>query len=163
MEPSQKRQKPILIAVLIFLFLATATSAGYLIYKYKSELNNQSKIKKTNTTKMSSIPLPYLNTFELPNAKVGTKYRGEVFATLTNTNENLVVSIEGLPDGLTLGQCTQEFNSKFIPIPNTQTKCTIEGIPSKEGVYHITISTSNKNNNSYNTVEQTIDLAITAP
>jgi hypothetical protein len=161
MEPSQNKQKPILIAVLISLFLVSTISAGYLIYKYKSELNNQSKIGKINTTKMN--PLPYINTFELPNAKVGTGYYGEVFATLMGANEDLPITITDLPDGLTLGKCSQEFDSKLIPTPNTLTKCLIEGIPAKDGLYQTKVSATNKNNSGYHTVEQTIDLVVTTP
>ncbi len=47
--------------------------------------------------------------------------------------------------------------------PNTQTKCVIEGIPAKDGLYPIKISATNKNNNGYNTVEQTINLVVTTP
>ena len=158
MEPDQSKRRPILIAVLIFLFLVSAIIAGYLIYKYKSELKDQSKIESVDTIK--TTPVAYINTFELPPAKAGDEYYSEVFATLTGSNEDLTIGVTGLPDGLTLGKCHQEFDSILIPAPNTQTKCIIEGIPTKAGLYQLKISTTTKNNDGYNTVENTVDLTV---
>lgn len=166
MEPNQSRRRLTPIAVLIFLLLATAASAAYLIYKYKSELNNQSKIEKVNTIKTSPFPqqsIPQLNTGSLLPAKVGEKYQGEVLASLSNANEDLTIDIEGLPNELTLEKCSQEFNTKLIPAPNTQTKCVIEGIPNKIGVYHLKITATYKYDNGYNTVEDIVDLTVAVP
>lgn len=150
-----------MITLLVSLLLAFVVLNVFLVSKYKTQLSRQTETKKAEETKKP--PFPQINTFELPDAKAGTGYYSEVFATLSGANEDLTINVTGLPDGLNIGKCRQEFDSKLIPAPNTQTKCTIEGIPSKEGTYHITISTSNKNNYSYNTVEQTIDLSVIAP
>lgn len=166
MDSDQNKRRPVLIAVLISLLLMSAISAGYIIYKYKSELNNQSKIEKVNTIKTSPFPhqnMPQLNTGSLPSAKVGEKYQGEVLASLSNANEDLTIDIEGLPNELTLEKCSQEFNTKLIPTPNTQTKCIIEGIPIKVGLYHLKITATYKYDNGYNTVEDIVDLTVTVP
>jgi hypothetical protein len=65
-----------------------------------------------------------------------------------------------MPNGFTLGKCSQEFNTKLIPTPNTLTKCLIEGIPIKAGLYHLKMSVTNKDNDAYRTVENTVDLIV---
>lgn len=166
MEPDQSRRRLTPIAILIFLLLVSTASAAYLTYKYKSELNNQSKTEKVNTIKTSPFPhqnMPRLNTGSLPSAIVGEKYQGEVLASLSSANEDLTIDIEGLPNELTLEKCSQEFNTKLIPTPNTQTKCIIKGIPIKTGFYPLKITATYKYDNGYNTVENTVDLTVTVP
>jgi hypothetical protein len=156
-----------LLTLLVFLLLAFVTLNLFLILKYKTQLSQQTEIKKQEEAKTAEVtkkaPFPQINTFELPPAKAGAGYYSEVFATLTNANEDLQITVTGLPDGLTLGKCSQEFDFKLIPTPNTLTKCVIEGTPAKDGLYQIKVSATNKNNSGYHTVEQTIDLAVTTP
>lgn len=151
-------------ALLIFLLLSFVALNVFLFLKYRTELSEQNKTKTVNEIKQvekEEVALvPYINTFELPPAKVGVKYQSEVFATISSVNENLSISIIGLPDGLALGQCGQEINTTFIPAPNTQTKCVIEGTPTKAGLYRLKLTAANKNNDSRNTVA--VDLIVTA-
>jgi hypothetical protein len=153
-----------LLGCVIFLLYLIYKSESY---KSKSKFNNQSQAKKASTIKISPsripqlTPFPQINTGSLPSAKVGEKYQSEVFASLPNTNEDLTIKVDGLPEGLILGKCSHVSNIKLIPTPNTQTKCLIEGIPAKDGLYHIKVSTTYKNSNGYNTVEETIDLVVT--
>jgi hypothetical protein len=121
-----------------------------------SEIFGKKTIEAKKAEETKKVPFPQINTSELPHAKVGVKYQSVVLATLTNANEDLQISVAGLPEGLSLGECGQEFNTNLIPIPNTRTRCVIEGIPIKVGLYQIKISVTNKNN----TVEQMIDLVV---
>ena len=148
-----------LIIVVFFLLLAFVTLNVFLISKYKTQLFKQTEIKQLEKTK--KVPLPYINTSELPPAEVGVKYQAEIFASLSNANEDLTIKVVDLPEGLTSEKCSQEFDSKLIPTPNTLAKCIIEGIPTKDGLYLIKVNTTNKNINGYNTIEQTINLVIT--
>ena len=157
MEPSKK-----LTILLIVLFLSFVALNAFLSLKYKAELSEQNKTKTVSETKQQegeTALIPYINTFEIPPARVGAKYQSEVFATVSSTNENLSISIAGLPDGLAIGQCSQEINAKSIPTPNTQTKCVIGGVPVKAGLYRLKLTAANKNNDR-STVA--IDLIVTA-
>lgn len=145
-----------LITLLVFLLLAFVGLNLFLISKYKTQLSKQTETKKAEETE--KVPFPQINTFELPPAKVGAGYYGEVFATLTGTNEELTINVSGLPDGLTLGKCDQTFDSKFIPTPNTKAKCLIEGIPAKAGIYQVKITGSTAGN--YNNVENIVNLSV---
>ncbi len=138
-------------------------------YKSRSKINSQSQVKKADIIKISPSfspqpsSFPQINTASLPPAKVGEKYQTEVFASIANANKDITVKVEGLPNGLTLGKCSQKFNIKLIPTPNTQAKCLIEGIPTKAGAYHLKMSVTNKTDDGvYETVESTIDLIVTA-
>ena len=154
MKPNKK-----LITLLVFLLLAFVGLNLFLISKYKAQLSKPSETKLIDETKKA--PFPHINTFELPPAEVGTEYRSEVFASLSNANEDLTIKVDGLPEGLTLGKCSQEFNTHHIPTPNTQKRCIIEGVPTKDGLYQIKVSVTNKNSDGYNTVENTVDFVVT--
>jgi len=84
-------------------------------------------------------------------------------ASTQGSHQNLEMTVANLPEGLTLGKCRQEFDSKLIPTPNTLTKCVIEGTPAKDGLYQIKVSATNKNNSGYHTVEKIIDLVVSTP
>lgn len=162
MEPNQNKQKSIVMIILIFLFLLSASIAGYLIFQFKSELKIRPKTGSKDTIK--SLSVAYINTFTLPPAKADEKYYSEVVATLMGTHADLPISVVGLPDGLSLEECSQKFDSTLISTPNTQTKCFIKGVPIKTGLYNIKISVTNKGNDGgYHTVMNTIELRVSEP
>lgn len=156
-----------LIILLIFLLLAFVGLNVFLISKYKTQLSRKKETKLVNETKqakeLKTTSTPFINTFEFPPAKAGKEYRAEVFATLPNVNEDLTISITGLPDGLILGKCSQKFDISLIPTPNTQIKCFIEGIPAKDGVYQVKVTAIDKSDWGIKAVEQMISLRVALP
>ena len=160
MQLDQTNKKPVFIIVLL-LFLLSAISAGYTLYKYKTGVAKHDADGKT--AQINKVPFPYINTGTLPPAKAGEEYRSEIFATLTNANSDLPITIIGLPEGLTLGSCSQRFNVNLTPVPNTQAMCMIIGTPTKEGTYQIKASVTILTKDGYTIVEQMIDLVVAAP
>jgi len=156
MEPDKNKQKPDLAVVFFFLLLISVICFLYLIYKSES---NKTKSQPNNQTNF--IPSPQINTGNLPPAKVGEKYKGEMVSNLTGADEDLKIYVDSLPDGLAIGKCSQELNTKLIPTPNTQEKCLIEGIPTKAGIYHLKVSVFMGNDaGNIHTIVNTIDLTV---
>ena len=155
--------------VVAFLFLLGVVAfLLYLISKPVSKPDVQPETEKANMVTPSPSPspvqsIPRINTASLPLAKVGEKYQAEIFTSLTDSHGDLTIKVNGLPDGLVLQKCNQDFDIKLIPIPNTQARCFIEGIPTKYGLYSIKISVMVKNNYGNNTVEQIIALVVAKP
>ena len=135
------------------------------MYKPISKANIRLKTEEVNTIKPSPSPtpaqnIPRINTSTLLAAKVGEKYQAEIFTGLVGSHGDLKVAVEGLPEGLILGSCSQEYDNKLVPTPNTQGKCLIEGVPVKEGVYPIKISVTNDNSYGSNTSLSTLYLLV---
>jgi len=155
MKPNKK-----LIAGLVFLLLAVVSLNVFLILKYKTKLSKPNETKLVNETDEMKKPLiPFINTYGLPPGQTSVNYRTEVFATIPGGHEDLTITVNGLPEGLSLGECVQRFDSQLLPQPNTQTKCSIKGIPIKIGVYQVKIIDSTEGN--YNTTVNTINLVVT--
>lgn len=160
MKPNKKVVTLPVALFLIFIGLDVFLLSKYQTRLYEQTRTNQAQEIKAPETKTAVAIIPHVNTFALPPARVNEKYSQSVFASLAGANEDLTISVSGLPDGLSFGQCRQEFNINLIPVPNTQTSCVIEGTPIQSGLYHLKISASTSNQDGRNTTENTLDLVV---
>lgn len=140
----------------------------YLMYQPVSNYDSRPKIEKLNTIKPSPSPtrvqsIPQINTASLPVAKAGQKYQANIFASLANAHQSLTAKVEGLPEGLLLGKCSLEYDVKFSPVPNTQIKCPVTGIPNASGFYQLKVNVQYEDKGyGYRTTEDIIPLIVTS-
>ena len=116
--------------VLIVIFLISLGITSYLAVSYRQKILNAP----------NSLPPPFINTPNLPNAKKGIYYQSEILASTQGSHQDLEITVANLPEGLALGNCQQEFDIKAIPAPNTLIKCPIEGTPLNSGEYQLDVS-----------------------
>jgi hypothetical protein len=83
---------------------------------------------------------PTINTVTLPDATMGVPYTGEIFTSILGSHETLELNISHLPDGLKLTDCTQHFDSRIIPVPNTIRACSITGTPRASGTFQLAVT-----------------------
>lgn len=141
--------------MLIIVLLAVTALCTFLILKYKAEVIKQNENQKIE---VQTVLFPYVNTFEFLPTKVGEKYQSEVFASLQGSHESLEIKASGLPEGLVLDNCTQSNDASSLPIPNTVTKCIIEGIPLKEGEYKVVLTAGTTG--EFNVAQSSLTLTI---
>jgi len=115
---------------LIVIFILALGINAYLIVSYRQKILNAP----------NSLPPPFINTSELPNAKKGVYYQSEILASTQGSHQDLEMTVANLPEGLALGKCQQEFDVKVITTPNTLLKCPVEGIPLNAGEYRLEVS-----------------------
>lgn len=154
-----------LITLLVFLLLAFAALNFFLILRYKARLSKPNETKLIDETKQADEAkktlIPYINTFELPPAEVGAIYQSEIVASLSGVHKDIKISVNGLPEGLTLGKCLQSLDSKFLSEPNTLIICRLQGTPVKAGTYQLKITSSTTAD--YPNAENTISLSVAEP
>ena len=155
-------------AVAFVFLLGVVAFLLYLMSKPVSKPNIQPRTEKINTIKPSPSPtrvqsIPQINTASLPVAKAGQKYQANIFASLANSHQNLTAKVEGLPEGLVLGKCSLEYDVKFSPVPNTQIKCPVTGIPNASGFYQLKVNVQYEDKGyGYRTTEDIIPLIVTS-
>lgn len=101
---------------------------------------------------------PSINTFSLPDAKVGVLYKSEVIASMVGPHRDIIMEVTDLPEGLTMGTCVQTYDTHILTIPNTMTVCSITGITRVARVYQVNVSA--KTPNVYLNIVATLPLLV---
>lgn len=137
-QTPKKVSKIRIIVILLFILSAISTVAVLLVYHNKMTNN-----KLSTTVEGITLARPVVNTYDLPQAKVGEKYQTLVFATVDNFNTQIEAEIvSGLPKGLQLlNPCKMEFNSPTVKYSKVSSlaKCTLVGVPEQSGNYQVRI------------------------
>lgn len=111
--------------LLIPVFL-TLTIFGLLIFFW---------IKNKNDEVNKQTLMPYINTPELPNGKVGELYNGELIGSLIGSKVKLNITAQQIPAGLSLTNCKQEYNVSYLSKPNSLITCQLIGYPNESGTF----------------------------
>jgi alkanesulfonate monooxygenase SsuD/methylene tetrahydromethanopterin reductase-like flavin-dependent oxidoreductase (luciferase family) len=75
-----------------------------------------------------------------PPAHTAELHQAEIFTNILGSHETLELNISNLPDGLKLTDCTQRYDSRIIPVPNTIRTCSITGIPRTAGTFQLAVT-----------------------
>lgn len=78
---------------------------------------------------------PYIQTYVLKTGKVGKSYEAKVKAYDRNRDDVLTMTMQNLPDGLTMGACESEQKAQRVILT-----CEIEGTPTTAGTKFVKVT-----------------------
>lgn len=115
-------------------------------------------VKQKNDLVNKQTLMPYINTPELSSGKIGELYNGELIGSLVGSKVKLDITVQQMPEGLSLTDCKQEYNVNYLSKPNSLITCQLTGYPTKVGNFESTFEVSAEGYHNRTTTKYSLDI-----